>query len=477
MIDSPGPVAESSSTRAERGTAWLVFGVLLLSYAYFFQGGGFNPNSRFALTRALVERHELSIDAYPHTGDWAEWEGHRYSNKAPGLPLLSAPVYAAVRGLAPDGTPVSRLAHAVNVAVNALPSALLGVLLFHVLGRLGAGNARARAACSLVFGLGTLALPYATAYYAHQPAAAAGFAAFAALLRARETGAQRWSALAGVAAGLAVLIESSAVLIAATLGGWLCADRRGRGLLASYVAGGLPATAALLGYNHTAFGHPLRFWFQHANPEIEARVDGRLFGAPSLTSLAGLLVSPWRGLLYTSPVLALAPFGWPALFRTHRGAALVCLGVSVSILLLVASFHGWYGGWTPGARYLIPALPFLFVPTAFGLVRWPWLGAGLALVSVLAMLAFAAVAVEIPHRVANPLLDFALPRLLAGEVSVNPQAVDELLPPESYGDAPVPANAHSSNWGETVWPNDARSLLPLLGAWAIAAVLLMRRRP
>ena len=36
---------------------------------------------------------------------------------------------------------------------------------------------------ALLYGMGTLAFPYATACYAHQPAAVCGFAAFAALLK------------------------------------------------------------------------------------------------------------------------------------------------------------------------------------------------------------------------------------------------------------------------------------------------------
>ena len=78
----------------DRRTAALVFVTLFVSYAWFFQGGGYNPNSRLALTRALVGSHSLAIDAYPHSGDWAEFAGHRYTNKAPALSFLAAPVWA-----------------------------------------------------------------------------------------------------------------------------------------------------------------------------------------------------------------------------------------------------------------------------------------------------------------------------------------------------------------------------------------------
>ena len=75
-----------------------VLGVaLFVSYAYFYPAGGWNQNSRFAMIRAILERHTLQIDAYQlHTGDRAFWRGHYYTDKAPGASLLAlAPVQAA----------------------------------------------------------------------------------------------------------------------------------------------------------------------------------------------------------------------------------------------------------------------------------------------------------------------------------------------------------------------------------------------
>ena len=83
----------------------LIAAVLFLSYAYFYQGTGWNQDSHFALARALVERHTVSIDHYQNTtGDKAYYEGHYYSDKAPGLSLAALPAVAA-------GIPVARWFH------------------------------------------------------------------------------------------------------------------------------------------------------------------------------------------------------------------------------------------------------------------------------------------------------------------------------------------------------------------------------
>src|SRR5919202_6154659 len=79
----------------------LLVGLLLLgSYAYFYQGGGWNQNSRLDLSRALVERGTLQIDAYAdNTGDKAVFDGHAYSDKAPGQALAAVPPLAIGIGL------------------------------------------------------------------------------------------------------------------------------------------------------------------------------------------------------------------------------------------------------------------------------------------------------------------------------------------------------------------------------------------
>src|ERR671918_2443203 len=90
-----------SNVRPEIPLFALVFG----AYAYFYQAGGWNQNSRFDLTRALVEDGTSRIDAsHKNTGDKAKREGHYYCDKAPGVSWLGVPAYAAARAvLSGDG--------------------------------------------------------------------------------------------------------------------------------------------------------------------------------------------------------------------------------------------------------------------------------------------------------------------------------------------------------------------------------------
>src|ERR1700747_1374855 len=85
-------------SRSHRKVAVLLGGITFLSVIYFYEGGGWNQNSRFDLLRAIVERHTLQIDAYQqNTGDKAHFAGHYYSEKAPGLVFLAVPFALVAR--------------------------------------------------------------------------------------------------------------------------------------------------------------------------------------------------------------------------------------------------------------------------------------------------------------------------------------------------------------------------------------------
>src|SRR5277367_6394379 len=88
------------SPASRRNAAFLVGAVTFLSFIYFYEGGGWNQNSRFDLLRAIVERHTLQIDPYhENTQDKAHFNGHYYSDKAPGLVFLAVPFALAARPL------------------------------------------------------------------------------------------------------------------------------------------------------------------------------------------------------------------------------------------------------------------------------------------------------------------------------------------------------------------------------------------
>src|SRR5215472_182652 len=97
------------NSRAHWKLASLLGFASFFSFAYFYEGGGWNQNSRFDLLRAIIERHTLQIDAYhQNTEDKARLNGHYYSDKAPGVVFLAVPIAEVARlalrtaGIDPD---------------------------------------------------------------------------------------------------------------------------------------------------------------------------------------------------------------------------------------------------------------------------------------------------------------------------------------------------------------------------------------
>src|SRR2546423_429364 len=106
-----------------RQAAIALFLLCFGTYAWFYQAGGWNQNSRFDLTRAIVERGTVRIDAYEaNTGDKSLRAGHFYCDKAPGLSWLCV-LPAALT----PGSPDIRAYVATLFAVAVIPAIALAV--------------------------------------------------------------------------------------------------------------------------------------------------------------------------------------------------------------------------------------------------------------------------------------------------------------------------------------------------------------
>src|SRR4029077_13858530 len=202
--------------------------VAFLSFIYFYEGGGWNQNSRFDLLRAIVERHTLQIDAYhENTQDTAHFKGHYYSDKAPGLVFLAVPFALAARptlrmmGIDPESPRGEfALSYFASVSAVALPTALAAVCLFFLGLRFGGGVGGA-AVATVVMCLGTPMWAYAGLFWAHALVGACLVFAFGAAVKLRDSSSARadflWALAVGLAAGWATVTEYPAAPASAML--------------------------------------------------------------------------------------------------------------------------------------------------------------------------------------------------------------------------------------------------------------------
>lgn len=462
-----------------------LFALALGVYAYFYQAGGWNQNARFDLVRAVVERGTLRIDAYEsNTGDKAQRDGHLYSDKAPGVSFTALPVYAVAHALGGEARETDRFqaraSYLCTVWAVAIPSALAVVALYRFLIEVLLLRPASSAAFTVAYAFGTLAFPYSTLLYSHQPAAAFAFLGFAILAwsrhRAETLVDPRPLVAAGLALGWAVVIEYPALLTVAAVGVYALVSIRPRRRLAWPALGMAAALAVLFAYHAVAFGGPfdLPYSFSVQQPRHRGLFMGLV--PPSLRVLRYLLVDEYRGLFYGSPWLLLAVPGAWRLVRDRRVRAEALVGVAVALLYLGlnASLTDWHGGWGMGPRHLVAVLPFLAILAA-GVAAGGWGRAvaivawGAALVSIFLMLVGTSVKPEVPRVEERPFSAFLLPSFFEGRLAENTQSIDM-----------VTGRGHTLrrawNLGELLGLEGRATLLPLaffaLGmlAWLLATL-------
>lgn len=489
-----------------------LFVLLLGTYAYFYQAGGWNQNVRFDLVRSMVEQRSSTIDSYyRNTGDLScrgpkgrctrpnpKRGKHAYCDKAPGVSWLAVPAYAVVHGIAGGDRPspryLSTSVHISTVWAISVPSALAAVALFWLLALLGL-SMRARIATTLAYGLATLAFPYATLLYGHQLMGALLLMAFALLVRMRrESDAQARPLrlfVAGLLLGLAVVVEypaALAVIVMCIYAAWFV---RPWSRLVWLIVGGGVAAIALAAYHWSVFGGPLTLPYEFSTQPHRGQGYFMGIGAPDREALENILFTSYRGLFYSAPWLLLAVPGAVGLWRWARWRAevMVCAAIVFLYIWLNASLVDWHGGWTMGARYLVPIIPFLVLLAtgcflapvdelarrlaAFrikigrrALTALAWLGfAALTLYSAFLMLVGTAVKPEVPVYIKRPFQKYLLERFYGGDLAVNTQSID------SAG-APKGGEPFAYNLGQVLGLDGLASLLPLALFMAAAGLWL-----
>ncbi len=430
-----------------------VLAVLLYALSYPHQHRFTFPTavSRLDLLHAVAQEGTLRIDRWhTNTCDKAFHDGHYYSDKAPGTVALALPAFAVAAGglrLAgvdldsPTGWLVT--SWAASAFSQALPAALGAVALFVWLG--GFVSRRAALVTVLALTLGSLPLPYSTYLYSHaQVIGVIGIAIWAMGLwregggEKREAGSQMEGAggqeigggsqesvirigsgrmgLAGFCLGLALASEYTAGLVVVALGMYVFLHRRSGGW--PFALGALPPLLLIPAYSWATIGTPfaLPYSYQASFPAMQEGLYAIKW--PDLENLGRLLIGPTRGLVFWTPFLLMAGFGWFWLAQERPRWLWLAYALPVLQALVISGrTWDWQAGWTMSARYLAPILPLLALPCAIGTQSWPKLGGGLAILSI-GLMTLATVTDVCPSfHIYNPLTELHLPKLRRGEFS------------------------------------------------------------
>jgi hypothetical protein len=301
-----------------------------------------------------------------------------------GLPVIAAPFFAAayvaaerLTGLLPEGLrrrarlePWIALRQLVSIGMILLSCALAAVF-FDLSLRL-TGQKAFTFLWTLIWTLSPPILAHGYVFFTEVPSALLALVAYRALIGGTPARRPLCAFGLGLLIGLLPLIHVRNVGLAlglVVLAIWRLRSTRRAALLLALGAG--VSLCAKLALN-------LYLWGQ-----LLATPHARLGAWPGIamclaevaTRLVGLLLDPSHGLLPWAPIYLLVPAGLIWLGRSAPGAAreIVLLAGSYVILVLLpmSNIHGWRGGWSPAARFLVPIAPLLAlgVPAALSCAR------------------------------------------------------------------------------------------------------------
>jgi len=271
--------------------------------------------------------------------------GHWRSKYPVATPLLVTPlawpaVWWARAGGIDDSDARFRLLTAVfeRVAAALLAAAAVGIVFLAARELAPPGWA---AAAALLFAFGTTTWATSSQALWQHGVAEIGIAG-ASLCLLRPPGTRR-AFLAGAFTTLSISARPTTGLFAVVIAFYLWRERRAD--LTYFLALPVVGTGLLIAYNISALS------------QATGGYTGRGLRLPSLERLAGVLISPSRGLFIYCPLAALA---FAALRATTRPPLLRYLAAAVlAYVLFYAGFLAWWGGHSYGPRYCSDFLPLM----------------------------------------------------------------------------------------------------------------------
>ena len=412
-----------------------------------------NPNEvvriELATSIALWARFDLADSAavYGVSEDVSIRNGKLYSDKAPGLSMISAPfvwIVDPILGRAPssDLPAYWPLRHALTLLLIAIPTVGLALMVGTAVPR---ADPRHRPAFAVIAALATPLWTYGTVYFGHASAALFISAAWFLLLgypgRDSSPGLQR-AFLGGFAAGFAVSTEYPTALLVAVVFSTLLVRRVHVQVLFSAAAGALVGVLPALIYHHVAFGAPWITGYSYkAASDFQSIIAHGTFGIswPSAEAMWGITFGSRRGVFFYCPLLLLTPLGlwWMVKKQGWRDAGPVLAAVTAYVFF-ASGFVDWTAGWCAAARHLLPIIPLVVIPALFAaatLVERRW-GATIVAVVVSASATNALLSIVLtpffPPEFRAPLAQLVLPsvadgasfsNLLSSGIGVAPPAV------------------------------------------------------
>lgn len=352
----------------------LLLGLLVLVGGLFVSSGRFHSVDESAM---FVAAHNLVSEGVPHTNQmgYSLWairpgeavnslspDGNLYTKKSPVMIMLLVPLIALAKLVG---------AESVGMVLWLGPILLAGTaVIFYSLSHKLNFQRSTGTITTLMFAFATMALPYSQTIFGEMLAMFGLLLALWSMLTIHSTHhVSRYAFLCGLGVAFAIGINAVYAAVALVFGlfilfGFNVKTHRSREtcnqnqriikILVWYALPILLLGVVLLVYNQIRFGDWLTTGYN-----FEPGQEG--FTTPLWWGLAGLLLSPARGIIWYSLPVILGLIGLPTFYKRERPLSWLMLAVIGVQLVVFSLWWEWWGGYGWGPRFLLPVVPYLLV--------------------------------------------------------------------------------------------------------------------
>jgi len=409
-----------------KNSRWLItlFFILNLLISSFYIDVWHNGN---AVSRALpiitwYESGTFSIDKYQElTPDKAHVKGHYFTDKAPLPTYFVLPFFGLVKSFGwvaphPNGSLFGdEVLILGGILAGSIPFSIMMTLLF-----IDLKKRKTKISPVLLSTLpfyGSFMFIFAGTYFGHLFAGLLLLGSYLLLKRKKYI-------LSGLLAGLTFISEYNLAVLIFCWAIILLLKKKKLKPLILFSMGVLPSIILILFYNAEFSTSPFVFLYKYHN--YHELFENYGFRLPSFESIWGLTFSPYRGVFFYVPILIA---GFPLIYKKIKSDNRQKIWKSYLFVpsfiyfIFIASYFGWWGGWTYGPRLLMGLtiillyeviVRFNFVPKS----KWFFI----LLVSfglLVIILAKVTIVYNAPTGKYFPFKELVLPKLFSGNINPN----------------------------------------------------------
>lgn len=378
----------------EKNYKWIelkLFLTFFLVYLLFIHWSGYNENSRFGLTRSIVEHASFDIDDYYNlTTDRSYFEGKYYSDKEPGMSFLATVPYFLWNNFY-VGTSSEKITNFNNSGMNYLSKkinnevvfepininlfvfvsmifsvlisvtsgSLSVVVLYKVLKYFTNNNLHNIIVC-FIYALGTLIFPSSLVFLDQATVTFFALMTFLLILKANEKSPNIYYFLAGIFSGFNVVIGMTGVILASLFSIYLLLTKRNVAKL--FIFGFSIGILPFFVYDFSIFHNPFIIPRAYLDKKLWDIPGYHGLLLPNIYVIFRLLFYPYRGLFFYYPIIIFSSLGIFYLYKKHKLETLLIISIFLSFLIFNSMWWFWHGGSSFGPKILTPSIPFLMIP-------------------------------------------------------------------------------------------------------------------